>query len=54
MASQVQARSSGEVVESSRAADTPAWRRAATWSLISAISGETTSPTPGRIIAGIW
>ena len=36
------------MLESSLAAATPDCCKAATWSVISAISGETTSPTPGR------
>jgi hypothetical protein len=37
-----------------KAARTPSWRSASTWSCISAISGETTMPVPGRSSAGIW
>ena len=37
----------------SAAALTPAWRRAATWSAIRAMSGDTTRPMPGRAMAGI-
>jgi len=40
--------------ELSAAARTPAWRSASTWSFISAISGDTTTPTPGRSSAGSW
>ena len=36
------------------AARTPACRSAATWSCISAISGETTMPVPSRSSAGSW
>ena len=32
----------------------PSARSASTWSYISAISGETTTPVPGRTSAGIW
>ncbi len=39
---------------SSTAAATPICCRAATWSCISAIRGETTMPTPSRSMAGIW
>ena len=39
---------------SSRAAATPDWLSAATWSVIRAISGETTRPRPGRSMDGIW
>ena len=46
--------SSGVSEELSAAALTPAWRSASTWSRIRAISGETTMPTPGRQMAGIW
>jgi hypothetical protein len=38
--------------EFSVAARTPACRRASTWSFINAISGETTTPSPGRSSAG--
>ena len=41
-------------VEFSTAALTPASRSAATWSRISAISGETTMPQPSRSSAGNW
>ena len=41
-------------VELRNAARTPACRSAATWSCISAISGETTMPVPSRSSAGIW
>ena len=44
----------GSMLESSRSAATPDCCMAATWSVISAISGETTSPKPGRIMLGIW
>ena len=37
-----------------KAARTPSSDSAATWSCISAISGEITTPTPGRSSAGIW
>ena len=37
-----------------KAARTPACSSASTWSCISAMSGETTTPTPGRSSAGIW
>jgi hypothetical protein len=46
-------RSSRLWLESSRSARTPACFSASTWSAISAISGDTTMPTPGRRIAGI-
>ena len=36
------------------AAGMPAWARAATWSFIREISGETTSVIPGSIRAGSW
>ena len=36
------------------AARTPSWARAATWSCISAISGETTTVSPSRHKAGTW
>ena len=39
---------SGSMLESSRSAATPDCCSAATWSVISAISGETTRPRPGR------
>jgi hypothetical protein len=42
------------MLELSAAALTPAWRKASTWSCISAISGETTTAVPGRQSAGIW
>jgi hypothetical protein len=35
-------------------ASTPAARKAATWSRISAISGETTIVSPPRTMAGNW
>jgi hypothetical protein len=41
-------------VEFRKAARTPTSSRASTWSCISAISGETTTPTPSRTSAGIW
>ncbi len=41
-------------VELRNAARTPAWVSAATWSCMSAISGETTMPVPARAMAGIW
>jgi hypothetical protein len=37
-----------------KAAFTPSWRSAATWSCISAISGETTTAVPSRSSAGNW
>ena len=43
---QMSPRASGSVLESSRSAATPDCCRAATWSAISAISGETTRPRP--------
>ena len=46
--------SADDSVEFSAAARTPSSSSAATWSAISAISGETTIPTPGRTSAGIW
>ena len=46
--------SPGGSAELSAAARTPAWRSASTWSFISAISGETTTPIPGRSSAGSW
>ena len=42
----------GGVEEARRARRAP--RSASTWSCISAISGEITTPTPGRTSAGIW
>jgi len=45
---------SGVSVELRKAARTPAWRNAATWSCMSAISGETTMPVPARAMEGIW
>ena len=47
-------RSSASDAEFSAAADTPSSRNCATWSRISAISGETTSVRPSRAIAGNW
>jgi hypothetical protein len=41
-------------VEFRKAARTPTSASASTWSCISAISGETTTPTPSRSSAGIW
>ena len=41
-------------VELRKAARTPSWRSASTWSCISAISGETTMPVPSRSSAGTW
>jgi hypothetical protein len=46
--------SSAVSVELRKAARTPSFRSAPTWSCISAISGETTMPVPGRSSAGIW
>ena len=43
-----------ESVELRNAARTPSWVRAATWSCIRAMSGETTMPVPGRSSAGSW
>ena len=40
--------------ECSAAAATPCCRIAATWSSIRAMSGETTTPSPGRHSAGTW
>ena len=51
---QVSAFSDESMLESSRAAATPDCCSPATWSAISAISGDTTSPRPGRIRLGIW
>ncbi len=46
---------SGHATEELRnSARTPASRSAATWSCISAMSGDTTTPTPSRTSAGIW
>ncbi len=47
-------RSSGFCVEFRKPARTPTLRSASTWSCMSAISGETTTPTPARTRAGIW
>ena len=47
-------RSSGSEEELRLAASTPASRNWATWSRISAISGETTRVRPPRTIAGSW
>ena len=47
-------RSSGSEEELRLAASTPASRNWATWSRIRAISGETTSVSPPRTIAGSW
>ena len=41
-------------LEFRNSAATPSSASAATWSCISAMSGETTTPVPGRRIAGIW
>ncbi len=41
-------------LEFRKAARTPSSRIAATWSCISAISGETTTPSPARTMAGTW
>ncbi len=46
--------SPGARFECSAAAATPTWRSAATWSSISEMSGETTTPVPSRSSAGIW
>ena len=40
-------------VELRKAARTPAWRSASTWSCMSAMSGEITTPVPARASAGI-
>jgi len=48
------ARRLGSVLESSFSAATPDCCSAATWSAISAISGEMTSPRPDRTSDGIW
>ena len=46
--------SAGSRSECSAPAATPSWRSAATWSSISAISGEITTAVPGRHSAGTW
>ena len=46
--------SSGSTSECSAPAETPNWRKAATWSSIRAINGETTTATPCRTSAGTW
>jgi len=48
------ARSLALRLELRKAAFTPSWMSASTWSCISAISGDTTMPTPCRSSAGIW
>ena len=53
-AARPRAASSNDSVEFSTAALTPASSRPATWSRISAISGETTMPQPSRNSAGNW
>ena len=46
---------SGQLCEELRkAARTPASFSASTWSCMSAMSGETTTPVPARTSAGIW
>ena len=47
-------RSRPSIAELRAAARTPFWTSAATWSCISAISGETTTAAPGRTSAGTW
>jgi hypothetical protein len=44
----------GSWVELRKSARMPSWRSACTWSCMSAISGEMTTPVPGRTSAGIW
>ena len=46
--------SSADDVEFQYAARTPSSRNASTWSCMSAMSGDTTMPTPGRSSAGSW
>jgi len=41
-------------VEFRKAARTPSSRSASTWSCISAISGDTTTPVPSRSSDGTW
>ncbi|CPU66595.1 Uncharacterised protein [Mycobacteroides abscessus] len=41
-------------MELRNAARTPSAARASTWSCMRAMSGETTTPVPGRTRAGIW
>ena len=48
------ARSAGSCVELRNAARTPSADSASTWSCISAMSGEMTTPMPSRTSAGIW
>ena len=47
-------RSSGASVELRKAARSPTFAIASTWSFMSAMSGETTSVVPPRRRAGIW
>ena len=47
-------RESGSWVELRKPARTPSTFSASTWSCMSAISGEMTTPVPSRTSAGIW
>jgi len=54
MARSTRRTSSRVSVELRYSARTPFSRSASTWSCISAISGDTTTPVPGRTSEGIW